>query len=63
MRQIELSLERWRWLPPKLQAPSIIVNIPEFRMFAFYTTEDVEQQMLRMDVIVGKSFPLMQTPV
>jgi murein L,D-transpeptidase YcbB/YkuD len=63
VRQIELSLERWRWLPPKLQAPSIIVNIPQFRMFAFYTTEDVEQQMLRMDVIVGKSFPLMQTPV
>jgi murein L,D-transpeptidase YcbB/YkuD len=63
VRQIELSLERWRWLPPKLEAPSIIVNIPEFRMFAFYTTEDVEQQMLRMDVIVGKSFPLMQTPV
>src|SRR6185437_4977695 len=63
VRQIELSLERWRWLPPKLETPSIIVNIPQFRLFALYTTADIEQQMLRMDVIVGKSFPLMQTPV
>lgn len=63
VRQIELSLERWRWLPPKLQTPPIMVNIPEFRLFALYTTADIEQQMLRMDVIVGKSFPLLQTPV
>ncbi|HVW67854.1 MAG TPA: peptidoglycan-binding protein, partial [Steroidobacteraceae bacterium] len=34
VRQIELSLERWRWLPPRLDAPAIIVNIPEFRLFA-----------------------------
>ena len=61
--QIELSMERWRWLPPRLETPSIIVNIPEFRLFALYTTADLEQQMLRMDVIVGKSFPIMQTPV
>jgi L,D-transpeptidase YcbB len=63
VRQIELSLERWRWLPTKLDAPSIFVNIPQFRLFALYTTADVEQQMLRMDVIVGKSYPMMQTPV
>ena len=63
VRQIELSLERWRWLPPKLTAPSIIVNIPQYRLFALYTTDDLEQQMLRMDVIVGKTFPLLQTPV
>src|SRR5581483_1550339 len=63
VRQIELSLERWRWLPPKLTAPSIIVNIPQYRLFALYTTDDLEQQMLRMDVIVGKAFPLLQTPV
>lgn len=63
VRQIELSLERWRWLPPKLDGPTIFVNIPEFRLFALYTTADLEQQMLRMDVIVGKSFPMLQTPV
>jgi murein L,D-transpeptidase YcbB/YkuD len=63
VKQIELSLERWRWLPEKLEAPTIIVNIPEFRLFALYTSADVEQEMLKMDVIVGKSFPLLQTPV
>src|SRR5262249_39784075 len=63
VRQIELSLERWRWLPAKLEAPSIIVNIPQFRLFAPYSSADLEQQMLRRDVIVGKSFPLTQTPV
>lgn len=63
VKEIELSLERWRWLPPKLETPSIIVNIPQFRLFALYTTADLEQQMLRMDVIVGKSFRLTQTPV
>lgn len=63
VEEIELSMERWRWLPPKLETPSIIVNIPEFRLFALYTTADVEQQMLKMDVIVGKSFTLTQTPV
>lgn len=63
VRQIELSLERWRWLPPRLDSPAIIVNIPEFRLFALYTPADLEGQMLRMDVIVGKLFPYTQTPV
>jgi len=63
VRQIELSLERWRWLPPRLEPPAILVNIPQFRLFALYSSADIEQQMLRMDVIVGKTFPLTQTPV
>ncbi len=63
VKQIELSLERWRWLPTRLERPSIIVNVPQFRLFALYTTSDLEQQMLRMDVIVGKSSPLTRTPV
>jgi L,D-transpeptidase YcbB len=63
VRQIELSLERWRWLPPHLEAPAIIVNIPEFRLFALYSSADIERQMLRMDVIVGKTVALTQTPV
>jgi murein L,D-transpeptidase YcbB/YkuD len=62
VRQIELTLERWRWLPT-LDAPTIIVNIPQFRLFAFPTSEDRETQMLTMDVIVGKTFPKTRTPV
>ena len=61
VRQIELTLERWRWLP-ELEAPTIIVNIPQFRLFAFPSSDDREEQMVTMDVIVG-TFPRTRTPV
>jgi murein L,D-transpeptidase YcbB/YkuD len=63
VRQIELSLERLRWLPPRIGSPPIVVNIPQFELFAFRTTEDREDSLLAMDVIVGKSFPRNNTPV
>jgi len=63
VQQIELSLERWRRLPPRLEGPAIVVNIPEYRLFALYSTADLEQRMLKMDVIVGKTHPFTQTPV
>lgn len=62
VRQMELTLERWRWLPP-LQYPTIIVNIPEFRLFAFDGDTDSEQGMVRMDVIVGQEYRRTRTPV
>jgi murein L,D-transpeptidase YcbB/YkuD len=62
VRQIDLTLERWRWLAP-FETPPIIVNIPQFRLFAFRTTEDRVADMLQMDVIVGKTYPRTQTPV
>jgi L,D-transpeptidase YcbB len=62
VRQIELTLERWRWLPA-FETPPIVVNIPAFRLYAFRTSEDRESDMLRIDVIVGRSFPETQTPV
>jgi len=62
VRQIDLTLERWRWLPP-FQTPPIIVNIPQFRLFAFRTTEDRAADILQMDVIVGRTYPRTQTPV
>ena len=62
VRQVELTLERWRWVPP-LQAPAIIVNIPQFRLFLFRSAVDSESGMLRMNVIVGKAYPQLHTPV
>ncbi|MGA7540561.1 MAG: L,D-transpeptidase family protein [Steroidobacteraceae bacterium] len=62
VRKIELTLERWRWLPA-FQTPPIIVNIPEFRLFAFRTTADRAADILQMDVIVGRTFPRTRTPV
>jgi murein L,D-transpeptidase YcbB/YkuD len=62
IRQIELTLERWRWLPA-FDTPPIIVNIPQFRLFAFQTTRDLKSEILQMDVIVGRTFPKLRTPV
>jgi murein L,D-transpeptidase YcbB/YkuD len=62
-RQIELTMERWRWLPSELVTAPIIVNIPQFRLFAFESTADSEAHIRQMDVIVGKAFEATQTPV
>ena len=56
VRQIELTLERWRWLPASFTAPPIIVNIPAYRLFAFTSFTDREDSMLAMDVVVGGAF-------
>lgn len=63
VRQIELAMERVRWLPPPPGGPFIIVNIPEFRLFAFRGPDDREQAMTAMNVIVGRTFPQTNTPV
>jgi len=63
VRQIELTMERWRWLPAEFIGAPIIVNIPEFRLFAFDSTTDSEAHIRQMDVIVGKAFEATQTPV
>ncbi len=53
VRQIELSMERWRWLPRTFDAPPLIVNIPAFRLDALHGKEDLESETLSMDVVVG----------
>ena len=53
VRQIELALERYRWMPVAFNAPPIIVNIPAFRLEAFRSVVDREDEMLSMDVVVG----------
>jgi murein L,D-transpeptidase YcbB/YkuD len=63
VQQIELTMERWRWLPSELVTAPIFVNIPQFRLFAFESTSDSEAHIRQMDVIVGKSFDTTQTPV
>jgi len=62
VRQIDLTLERWRWLPA-LDTPPIIVNIPQFQLFAFSTTADRVADIEQMPVIAGKSYRATQTPV
>src|SRR5437868_5400636 len=50
VRQIELNLERWRWLPHNLGDRHIIVNIPEYRLEVW----DHGRVPLAMRVVVGK---------
>jgi len=59
VRQLQLALERWRWLPSEFSAPPIIVNIPDFRLRALDGNNKVA---LDMRVVVGKSMRT-QTPV
>ncbi len=59
VRQLQLTLERWRWVPHGFSRPPIVVNIPEFELRAasgLYTTE------LAMKVVVGRAYGH-QTPV
>lgn len=57
VRQIELNLERWRWLPDDLGARRILVNIPSFEL---ELVEDGDTVM-EMRVVVGG--PYRRTPV
>jgi L,D-transpeptidase YcbB len=59
VRQLQLTLERWRWLPAEFSAPPIIVNIPDFRLRAL---DENNRVVLDMRVVVGKSMRT-QTPV
>jgi len=62
IRQMELALERWRWMPRRFEAPPIIVNIPAFRLYAFADPDLSERGMLAMNVVVGTAFKT-ETPV
>ena len=35
VRQLQLSLERWGWLPDNFDQPPVVVNIPEFLLRAY----------------------------
>jgi len=51
-RQIELNLERWRWLPEDLGERHIVVNIPSYEL----SLVEGGREALHMKVIVGKRF-------
>ncbi len=57
LRQIELNLERWRWLPQDLGRTHLLVNVPGFEL---YVSEE-GKTVLEMRVIVGRA--MRRTPV
>ncbi|MEO6462365.1 MAG: hypothetical protein ABIP29_04760, partial [Candidatus Eisenbacteria bacterium] len=52
-RQVELALERWRWLPETFDAPPILVNVAAFRLHAYRSLDPRREDVLHMDVLVG----------
>ncbi len=61
--QIELAMERWRWLPDISSSRLVVVNIPAFRLYAFDRAAAAEKPVERMDVIVGSAYNRRHTPV
>jgi murein L,D-transpeptidase YcbB/YkuD len=57
--QLQLAMERMRWLPRQFERPPIVVNIPEFRLYA---VNDEYRSVFTMNVVVGKAYRH-QTPV
>jgi murein L,D-transpeptidase YcbB/YkuD len=53
VRQIELAMERMRWLPQVSDRANLFVNVPLFRLWA--TDPRISDEPLRMNVVVGKS--------
>jgi murein L,D-transpeptidase YcbB/YkuD len=52
IRQLELNLERWRWMPESLGTRHVIVNIAAFALLAV----EHERVALTMRTIVGKHY-------
>jgi L,D-transpeptidase YcbB len=53
VRQMQLTLERWRWLPLDYQKSPVVVNIPEFRLRAY---DEKFKIGVTMNVVVGKAY-------
>ena len=59
VEQMRLGLERFRWLPYQFKQPPIVINVPEFRLYAFNEKNEVG---LTMRVNVGEDYNH-QTPM
>jgi murein L,D-transpeptidase YcbB/YkuD len=53
VRQIQLTLKRWRWLSHSFSQPPVVVNLPEFRL---RTMDDAGNVVLVKNLIVGKAY-------
>jgi murein L,D-transpeptidase YcbB/YkuD len=62
VRQLELALERLRWLPDLSATRFVIVNVPSFELFAFDAAGGEGRPALEMRVVVGKAART-QTPI
>jgi murein L,D-transpeptidase YcbB/YkuD len=61
VRQIELALERLRWLPPPQDDAFVIVNLPEFQLRGYYRGNT--SPAVQMRAVVGSASLRHETPV
>jgi L,D-transpeptidase YcbB len=61
VKQIELAMERLRWLPYQFSERFIIVNLPEFRLRGFASRD--EPPAVSMNVVVGSAARKTETPI
>jgi len=47
--QLEMNLERWRWMPTRFAEPYVMVNVPAFQL----AVHDSGREVLAMRVVVG----------
>jgi L,D-transpeptidase YcbB len=59
MEQMRMALERFRWLPYEFKQPPIVINIPEFRLYAL---KEGNELAFTMNVNVGDQYDF-QTPI
>jgi murein L,D-transpeptidase YcbB/YkuD len=57
IKQLEINMERWRWVPEKISDEYILVNIPEFVLHVY----EKDKETWNMKVIVGKQAS--ETPI
>jgi murein L,D-transpeptidase YcbB/YkuD len=62
VRQIELALERLRWIPPLASGRAIFVNVPAFELIAYDEIASGAPPALQMAVVVGRAART-ETPV
>jgi murein L,D-transpeptidase YcbB/YkuD len=55
VRQIELAMERLRWLPDLNGTRLVVINIPMFRLWAFEEDRADGTASIEMNVIVGRA--------
>jgi len=53
VRQMQLTLERWRWLPSDYGHSAVVVNIPEFRLRAYDAQFHIA---VTMNAVVGQAY-------
>ena len=63
IRQIELTLERWRWLPGHAPSRYVVVNVPAFRLEVFENDSVARRPVFASNVIVGQADGRHETPV